>query len=189
MHHWLVWNVFFPLQEWAKGHPTFRILKEMEAAEFLTAAEVEELRATKLRRLLEYGYQNVPYVQNVMQQAGLQPRDIRGPEDLKRLPLMRKADVRKNREQLRSRIAGKLAPYSTGGSTGEPLIYDLPNERMASWIACRQRVMRWHGLSIGDKEYAIWGSPVEVTRQDRIRNLRDRLLNTKLLSAFEMSEP
>jgi phenylacetate-CoA ligase len=189
MQRWLVWNLFFPLHEWAKGHPSFRILKDMERNEFLTASAMEELRARKLQNLIRYGYENVPYVQSIMREAGVGPADIQGPGDLRKLPLLRKADVRKHRERLRSRIAGKLTSFSTGGSTGEPLLFDLPKERIASWIACRQRAMRWFGLSIGDKEYAIWGSPVEVTRQDRIRNLRDRFLNTALLSAFEMSEP
>lgn len=188
MHRWLVWNVFFPLHEWVKGHPSFRILKEMESADFLTRGEVEKLRAAKLQQLLKYAYAHVPYIHNVIRQAGLEPSDIQGPADLARLPLMRKADVRKNREQMRSSLAGKLTSFSTGGSTGEPLLFDLPQERIASWIACRQRAMRWYGLSAGDKEYAIWGSPVEVTRQDRLRNLRDRLLATQLLSAFDMSE-
>ena len=189
MHRWLVWNVFFPLHEWAKGHPTFRILKDMEAADLLTAAELEQLRAAKLKDFLCYGYENVPYVRNVMQQARIEPSDIRGPADLVYFPLMRKADVRKNREIMRSRVAGKLTLFSTGGSTGEPLLFDLPQERIASWIACRQRAMRWWGLSAGDREFAIWGSPVEATRQDRIRNLRDKIMATRLLSAFEMSEP
>jgi phenylacetate-CoA ligase len=188
MHRWLVWNVLFPLHERTKGHPTFRILKEMEAADYLTAEGLQQLRVRKLRNFLEYAFTNVPYVQNVMNQAGLQPSDIRGPADLVRLPLMRKADVRKHRADMRSRSAGKLTQFSTGGSTGEPLLYDLPKERIASWIACRQRIMRWWGLSAGDREYAIWGSPVEVTRQDRLRNIRDKLLATQLLSAFEMNE-
>jgi phenylacetate-CoA ligase len=189
IHRWMVWNVLFPVHEWAKGHPSFQILKEMERTDFLTPTEVEELRARKLGRLLEYGYANVPYLREVMEERGIRPADIHGPAELPKLPLMRKADVRKHRQQMRSTIAGKLTSFSTGGSTGEPLLYDLPQERIASWIACRQRAMRWWGLSAGDKEYAIWGSPVEVTRQDRIRSLRDKLLATQLLSAFEMSPP
>jgi phenylacetate-CoA ligase len=189
IHRWLVWNVLFPLHERMKGHPTFRILKDMEAADVLTRAQIAQLRVTRLRDFLQYGYENVPYIQNVLREAGLKPSDIHGPADLVRLPLMRKADVRKHRESMRSRVAGKLTSFSTGGSTGEPLIFDLPQERISSWIACRQRAMRWWGLSAGDKEYAVWGSPVEVTRQDRIRNLRDKILATQLLSAFEMSEP
>jgi phenylacetate-CoA ligase len=188
MNKWLVWNVLFPAHERLKGHPTFRILQDMEAADRLTAAELEQLRTAKLRSLLRYGYDNVPYVRTIMDNAHLNAQQISDLADLRHLPIMRKEDVRKHRDRLRSVCAGKLTPFSTGGSTGEPLLYDLPQERIASWIACRQRAMRWWGLSAGDKEYALWGSPVEVTRQDRVRNCRDRLLATRLLSAFEMSE-
>ena len=55
-------------------------------------------------------------------------------------------------------------------------------------VACRQRVNRWWGLSVGDREFALWGSPVETTRQDWLRQLRDRLFATSLFSAFDMSE-
>ena len=189
MHRWLIWNVFFPLHEWVKGHPTFRVLKEMEEADFLTFAEMEQLRVTKLRKLIEYTHANVPYVQNMMQKAGLKPSDIQVPADLVKLPLMTKAEVRKYRMELRSKIAGKLDCISTGGSSGEPLMFDISMERLAACLAIRQRAMRWWGMSAGDKEYALWGSPVEVTRQDRIRHVRDTIMGTRLLSAFEMSEP
>jgi phenylacetate-CoA ligase len=49
-------------------------------------------------------------------------------------------------------------------------------------------VARWWGVSLGDPEIAVWGSPVELTRQDWIRGLRDRLMATRLLSAFEMND-
>jgi len=123
-----------------------------------------------------------------MQETGLEPAQIRGVEDLRRLPLLKKADVRKHRQSLISDAAGKLTPFSTGGSTGEPLTFDLSKRRIASRVACRQRVMRWWGLSMGDRELALWGSPVELTRQDWLRALRDGLLATRLLSAFEMNE-
>ena len=187
LHRWLVWNVLFPLQEKVKGHPTLRVLRELEAAEVLTGAALEQLQSRRLRELLEYAYANVPYTRRVMEAAGVLPSDIRKPSDLSRLPILRKADMRQNRDALRSRVAGKLTPFSTGGSTGEPLLFDLPQERIASHIACRQLVMRWWGLSTGAREFALWGSPVEVTRQDRLRNLRDRLFATRLYSAFEMN--
>jgi len=34
----------------------------------------------------------------------------------------------------------------------------------------------------------VWGSPIELGTQDRVRQIRDSLLRTKLLPAFEMSE-
>jgi phenylacetate-CoA ligase len=40
---------------------------------------------------------------------------------------------------------------------------------------------------VGDPEVALWGSPIELTHQDRLRNLRDRLLSTRLFPAFGMN--
>jgi phenylacetate-CoA ligase len=163
-------------------------LREMEEADRFTTAQLEECRRQKLRDLIEYSYVHVPYVKSGMQKAGLAPSDIREVADLARLPLMRKADVRQNRKTLRSDIAKNLSPFTTGGSTGEPLIFDLSKRRVASRVACRQRTSRWWGVSVGDPELAIWGSPVELTRQDWIRSVRDVFLATRLLSAFEMNE-
>jgi phenylacetate-CoA ligase len=188
MNRWLIWNVLFRLHEQAKGHATYRFLRDMEAADRFSGEELEELRRQKLLDLIDYSYTHVPFVRLRMTQAGLKPSDIREPGDLALLPLMRKADARANREALRSDIAGKLSSFTTGGSTGDPLIFDLAKRRVASRVACRQRTSRWWGVSVGDPELAIWGAPVELTRQDWVRNFRDRFLATRLLSAFEMNE-
>lgn len=188
MRRWIAWNVFFRLQERIKGHQTFRLLREMEEADAFSAIELAEVRRTKLCDLIGYAYAHVPYIRMRMQEAGVGPPDISGPEDLRRLPLMRKADVRRNRELLRSDIAGKLAAFTTGGSTGEPLIFDLGKRRVASRVACRLRTSHWWGVGIGDRELAIWGSIVEVKRQDWVRRIRDFFLASRLLSAFELNE-
>jgi phenylacetate-CoA ligase len=189
MYRWLVWNVFFRVHEQLKGHATYRFLQEMEDADRLSAPELEELRGRKLRVLIDYCYAHVPFVKARMDQLGIRPADIREPRDLSLFPLMRKPDIRANREALRSEIAGKLSSFTTGGSTGDPLIFDLAKRRVASRVACRQRTSRWWGVSVGDRELAIWGSPVELTRQDWIRGFRDHFLASRLLSAFEMNEP
>lgn len=188
MSHWLIWNVLFRLHEQVKGHDTYRFLREMEAADCLSPKGLEELRRQKLRELIDYAAAHVPYIQARLKEAGVRASDIREPRDLRLLPLMRKADARANREALRSDIAGKMSSFTTGGSTGDPLIFDLAKRRVASRVACRQRTSRWWGVSTGDRELAIWGAPVELTRQDTIRNLRDKFLASRLLSAFEMNE-
>jgi phenylacetate-CoA ligase len=189
MYRWIAWNILFRLHERAKGHATFRMLREMEAADSYTEGQLEELRCRKLRDLIGYAYAHVPYFRTRMRETGVEPGRIREPKDLTLLPVMRKADVRKNRELLRSEIAGKLASFTTGGSTGEPLIFDLSKRRVASRVACRMRTSRWWGVQVGDPEIAIWGSPVELNRQDTVRKIRDYFLSTQLLSAFEMNAP
>ena len=188
MPPWFVWNVLFPLQEKLKGHPTFKILRQMERADRMTPAELDRFQAGLLRDLIQYSYAHVPYFRSRLQRVGLDPAAIRNAQDLRLLPVMAKNDIRANREALRSEIATNLQPRATGGSTGAPLIFDLSTRRIASQVACRQRVARWWGLSAGDPELAFWGSPIEVGRHDWIRQLRDRAMNTELLSAFEMNQ-
>ena len=45
------------------------------------------------------------------------------------------------------------------------------------------------GVDIGDPEVVVWGSPIELSGQDRVRSLRDALLRSRLLPAFDMSNP
>ena len=188
MHRWIAWNVAFRLQEHVKGHDTFRMLREMEAADRLSAPALEQLQQKRLHQFLESCYRHVPYVRRRMQEAGVSPEQIRDASDLPRLPLLTKADIRRHRGELRSDTATRLSPFTTGGSTGEPLIFDLGKRRIASRVACRQRVARWWGVSVGDPEIALWGSPIELGRQDWIRGLRDQLMASRLLSAFEMTD-
>jgi hypothetical protein len=42
-------------------------------------------------------------------------------------------------------------------------------------------------VEVGDREVYLWGAPVELDKTDRIKTLRDRLLNQLVLNAFEMS--
>ena len=97
MHRWLTWNVLFPLHELVKGHRTFSILHEMEAADCLSWSELQSLRQQKLTGFLQYCHAHVPYVRAAMDARGLRPADIRSVEDLSLLPVMTKADVHENR--------------------------------------------------------------------------------------------
>jgi phenylacetate-CoA ligase len=89
---------------------------------------------------------------------------------------------------MKSDIAQDLARCNTGGSSGEPLIFFIGKERVSHDVAAKWRATRWWGVDIGDPEIVVWGSPIELGTQDRIRVIRDRLMRTELLPAFEMSE-
>jgi phenylacetate-CoA ligase len=102
--------------------------------------------------------------------------------------LLAKPEIRLNMEALKSERARGLMRFNTGGSTGEPLIFWLGRERVSHDVGAKWRAMRWWGVDIGDAEIVVWGSPIELGTQDRVRALRDALLRTELLPAFEMSE-
>jgi phenylacetate-CoA ligase len=68
------------------------------------------------------------------------------------------------------------------------LVFFIGKERVSHDVAAKWRATRWWGVDIGDPEMVVWGSPIELGAQDRVRAWRDRLLRTELLPAFEMSE-
>jgi phenylacetate-CoA ligase len=81
-----------------------------------------------------------------------------------------------------------LIRYNTGGSSGEPLVFFMGRGRVSHDVAAKWRATRWWGVDIGDPEIVLWGSPIELGRQDRIKAIRDAVFRTRLLPAFEMSE-
>src|SRR4051794_10384651 len=69
MHRWFIWNVIFRLHERAKSHNTYSFLREMEAADRMSASELQELQRRKLSDLLEYASVHVPYFRGRLQEA------------------------------------------------------------------------------------------------------------------------
>ncbi len=130
----------------------------------------------------------MPYYQRLFAEHGFDPSPLSTrSRTCARLPFLDKARIRANVEALKSRSAGPLVQYNTGGSSGEPLVFYMGMGRVSHDVAAKWRATRWWDVDIGDPEIVLWGSPVELTRQDRYRALRDRLFRTHLLPAFQMS--
>ena len=185
----LVSRVLFPLHESIKKHNSVALRKEMEISQWWSAHQIEELQKKRLRQLLAHAQNHVPYYRSLFAEHQIKVENIASVADLAQLPLLDKEKVRANMEALKSDMAKDIALFSTGGSTGEPLRFYIGKERVSHDVAAKWRATRWWGVDIGDPEIVIWGSPIELGAQDRVRTQRDRVLRTKLLPAFEMAEP
>lgn len=183
----LVAGPLFRMQEGLKGHDTFRRLRELERSQWWDGPTLAAFQAARLKRFLIAIGSRVPYYRDLFRRAGFDPDSVRGPGDLTRLPMLTKADIRENRDRLVAEGARGLSPNQTGGSTGEPLQFLVGTARVTSDVATRLRSMRWWGVDVGDPEIVLWGAPTEVTRQDRMRTIRDLLLRSTLLRAEQMT--
>jgi phenylacetate-CoA ligase len=183
----LVSGGLFPLHERLKGHSTVEVLRAMERSQWLPIAELEQLQARRLRDFLVRIGTHVPYYRALFASLDFDPATVNSIADLQRLPVTGKAEIRANMDRLTADNAGKLEKFSTGGSSGEPLIFYRGKERVSHDVAAKWRATRWWGVDIGDPEIVVWGSPIELGSQDRVRLVRDKFLRTELLSAFEMS--
>ncbi len=184
----LVANALFPLHERLKRHDSVARLRSLERTQWLEPGALRELQAERLRSFLARAGSSVPYYRERFRQLGFDPAALRSVSDIRELPLLTKADIRTHAESLRSDVAGPLRKYSTGGSSGEPLVFQVGMARVSHDVAAKWRATRWWGVDIGDPETVLWGSPIELGAQDRVRLWRDRMLRSQLLPAFEMSD-
>ena len=184
----LISNLLFPLHERLKKHDTVVVRRNMELSQWWDQKSLKELQLSKLQKFLVQVHQRVPYYRKLFVEIGFKAADICDLADLTLLPFLDKEKIRANTEDMKSENAPKLARFNTGGSSGEPLVFYISKERIAHDVAAKWRATRWWDVDIGDPEIVVWGSPIELGAQDGLRSIRDRLLRTKLLSAFEMSE-
>lgn len=184
-------QLIYPLHEWTFGRPTFAYLRQLEASQWLDRGGIEALQLGKLTTLLQLCRDHSPWHAARIVAAGVSVASGSPQltmDDLRRLPLMDKADAATNRERIVWRdVPGGAFRYSTGGSSGTPLVFYFGRDRQASDAAGRMRARRWWGVDVGEREVYLWGAPVELNKTDRIKRLRDRLVNHLLLNAFEMS--
>jgi phenylacetate-CoA ligase len=183
----LIANLLFPLQEKLKKHDTVVIRQAMDDSQWWAPEKLEQLRFERLRSLLLKAGKNVPYYRDCFARLGFIPQAINSLVDLQKLPLLTKAVIRDEGDRMKSDIAQGLARFNTGGSSGEPLIFFIGKERVSHDVAAKWRATRWWDVDVGDSEIVVWGSPIEVGAQDRVRAMRDALLRTELMPAFEMS--
>jgi phenylacetate-CoA ligase len=187
---WFARSVF-RLQEAAVQRPTFSLLAELDGTQWLSRDGIKSYQTQRLNQLLQNALAHSPWHAARLQAAGLADAVREGAvtlDELPCLPTMNKRDARDNVERLVWRDApGGVFRYTTGGSSGEPLIFHFGRARQAADAAGRLRARRWWGVEPGEREVYLWGAPVELSKTDRIKTLRDRLVNQLLLNAFEMS--
>jgi phenylacetate-CoA ligase len=182
-------GLLFPLHERLKGHRSVALRTELEQTQWLDPAALEALQLARLQQFLGSVGASVPYYRRLFERVGFDSRQVSSIRDLEHLPFLTKSLIREHSNELKSERAGRLLRYNTGGSTGEPLVFYMGVDRVTHDVAAKWRATRWWGVDIGDREIVLWGSPIELGAQDRLRALRDRVLRSKLLPAFEMSYP
>ena len=180
-------KLLFPIHEYLKKHSSVSVKRNLDSSQFIPREKLFELQEQKLRLLIEWAYQNSSYYSSIINKEQLQIILDAPLDNLKLLPTLTKTLIR---EHFKNIIAGdedNMTLMSTGGSTGQPLRFYLDKERVSHDIAAKWRATNWWGVDIGDPEIVVWGSPIEVQTQGIIKNARDRLFRTKLLSAFDLS--
>lgn len=183
----IVSGCLFPVHERLKKHSTVAVKNAMEQSQWWSPQQLRDLQLERLQALLKYADNHIPYYQRLFAECDFDAK-FHDLSDLQKLPFLTKKEIRQHLEDFKAPGATDLARFNTGGSSGEPLVFFIGNERVSHDVAAKWRATRWWDVDIGDPEMVVWGSPIELGSQDRVRAIRDKFLRTTLLPAFEMSE-
>ena len=109
----------------------------------MPAEKLRELQSEKLIKQVKHVYEHVPYYRDLMDKKGVKPEDIRGIDDLKKLPFIEKSDLRETYPY------GMLAVptdecvriHSTSGTTGKRVIAYYTQNDIDLWDDCCARAL------------------------------------------------
>jgi len=132
--------------------PYKKFSKELETSQWYSAAELRALQEDKMRKLIHYAYENVPYYTRIFDERGIKPSQIEYKEDLVKLPILQKEVVQNHFQELVSRRIPRAFLYKchTSGTTGKPLTLYRDLKNIAFEHALLRRQWAWVGLKNGD---------------------------------------
>lgn len=184
-------GVFFePAWDLYERSGRLRELRRLRRTQWDAPAVVRARQEDALRRLVDHAATTCPYYRASWAEAGVDPRAIRSLEDLRRLPLVSKDDIRASADDMVSARYRKaeLRPAKTGGSTGVSLLVHCDEPAIQKRAAAALRSDEWSGWRLGQPMAAAWGNPpVPATWKARLRaTLKERII---YLDTMRIDEP
>jgi phenylacetate-CoA ligase len=98
--------------------------------------ELKQIQEKKLRALVRNVYEYSPFYKRKFRELGIHPEDIRGLEDLKKLPFTRKQDLRDNYPfgMFAVPISQIVRFHASSGTTGKPTLVGYTEDDIRVWV-------------------------------------------------------
>ena len=112
-------------------------------AETMPVEEIKRLQSEKLVKQVKHVYENVAPYRKKMDEKGVKPEDIKGIEDLYKLPFIEKSDLRDTYPygMLAKPLADCVRIQSTSGTTGKRVIAYYTQHDIDLWEDCCARAL------------------------------------------------
>lgn len=190
-------NVFFdfiaqaylPLGWRVKNTPLPETIRELERSEFDDPEQIRAVQAGGLARTVSDAFRDVPFYEEKWKDLGDLPLEVKSLEDLRRFPVITKADLQAAGKDMQSRAySGRVFTGRTSGSTGTPLEMKFSERYMARTQAAQWRGRGWYGVKPGERTLAFWGRPFSSKKEHARSTLKNRMQNIMVLQPFDLSE-
>lgn len=123
-----------------------------ETKECMSRDEMETLQSARLVKVVDRVYHNVEYYRKKMQEVGLEPGDIRGLEDLEKLPYTSKDDLRDTYPFGMFAVPNSeiVRIHASSGTTGKSTVVGYTRRDIEVWSECVARAIAMSGLGKND---------------------------------------
>ncbi|MEX2162796.1 MAG: hypothetical protein WD823_00950 [Sulfuricaulis sp.] len=166
------------------------VLAEIQSTQWLDEQALKSLQDKRLIAIVRYAVRHVRYYRELFRREGWDPRDFRGAEDLRLLPVLTKQDIVANPSAFVAVSIGRPRfRVSTSGTTGTPLTLYQDQEAIIREHAFVWRHLLWAGLQRGQRRAWFRGdmiAPVQKTEPPFWR--MNRPANMLMLSSYHLSE-
>ena len=123
-----------------------------ETKECMSRDQMETLQSARLVKVVDRVYHNVEYYRKKMQEVGLEPGDIRGLEDLEKLPYTSKDDLRDTYPFGMFAVPNSeiVRVHASSGTTGKSTVVGYTRKDIEIWSECVARAIAMSGLGKND---------------------------------------
>ena len=121
--------------------------------------EVLAIQNEKIVKQVKHVYENVKYYRDLMDKKGVKPEDIKGVDDIKKLPFLTKDDLREAYPYglLATDIKNCVRIHSTSGTTGKRVVAFYTQNDVDMWEECCARAIVATGGSKDDVVQVAYG--------------------------------
>ena len=120
--------------------------------ETMPLEDIRKIQDEKLVSQVRHVYENVPYYRDLMDKKGVRPEDIKGVDDLHKLPFIKKDDLREAYPYglLATDLKNCVRIHSTSGTTGKRVVAFYTQNDVDMWEECCARAIVAAGGDNGD---------------------------------------
>jgi len=121
-------------------------------AETMPREELQKLQLQRLREVVKYAYERVPFYRKRFEAAGIKPEDIKSLEDLKYIPFTSKADLREVYPfgHFAVPLSEIVEIHSSSGTTGKPVVAGYTRRDLEVWGEVMARSLTMIGVTSQD---------------------------------------
>ena len=121
--------------------------------------KIRQIQNEKIVRQVRHVWDNVPYYRDLMMRKGVMPEDIKGVEDIPKLPFLSKADLRDAYPYglLGTDLKNCVRIHSTSGTTGRRVVAFYTQKDIDLWEDCCARAIVAAGGSEEDVVQVCYG--------------------------------